>query len=295
MMVKKSVKLDKIKNSKHVIGFSFLCLLFLSAAACQSLQLESVRRGSEIQIDGKSDDWVGRMMFLDNPNMSLGIQNDENFIYICIIAEDPSIRNRINMSGMILWFDPAGGKKKTFGINFPIGRQDAQMNPREKMNPEEERDPARMRQQFQAALNELEILQGGQKEPLRISVDNLKGIEVSLNSASGLLIYEAKVPLLNSQDYPFSIGSQDGSLIGVGLEVPKMDMNQRPGDMGGRGGMGGGMGGRGGTGGGMGGRGGMGGGMGGPGGTGRPMANTQQAIKIWAAVQLADATETKQN
>ena len=192
---------------------------------------------------------------------------------------------------MILWFDPSGGKKKTFGINFPIGRQDAQMNPREKMNPDEKQDPAQMRQQFQAALDELEILQGGQKEPLRISVDNMKGIEVSLNRASGLLIYEAKVPLLNSQDYPFSIGIHDGSLIGVGLEVPKMDMNQRPGGMGGRSGMVG----RGGTGGGMGGRGGMGGGTGGPGGAGRPMANTQQAIKIWATVQLADITETKQN
>lgn len=294
MMAKKSIKLDKIKNSKHVIGFSFLCLLFLSAAACQSLQLESVWKDSEIQIDGKSDDWVGRMMFMDNPNVSLGIQNDEHFLYICMIAEDPSIRNRINISGMILWFDPAGGKKKNLGIKFPVGRGDLQMDPRERMTMDQERDPARMEQRFQPNLDEMEILQAGQKEPLRLFLDNLKGIELCLNSASGLLIYEAKIPLLDSPDFPFTIGAQDKLLIGVGLEVPKMDISQRPGNMGGRGGMGGGMGGRGGAGGGMGGAGGMGGSMGGRGGPGGAVG-MQQGVKIWATVQLADITETKQN
>jgi hypothetical protein len=274
-MAEKMGKLDRINKTKKAIGLSFLCLLILSAAGCQSLQLESIWRGDAINIDGKSDDWVGRMMFLDNPNMSLGIQNDENFIYICIIAEDPSIRNRINMSGMILWFDPAGRKNKSLGIKFPVGRGDLQMDPRERMTLDQERDPARVGQRFQPNLDEMEILQAGQKETLRLFLNNLKGIEVSLNSASGLLIYEAKIPLIDSPDFPFTIGAQNRSFIGVGLEVPKMDMNQRPGGMGGRGGLGG--------------------GMGGPGGTGRPMANTQQAIKIWAAVQLADATETKQN
>ncbi len=103
-----------------------------------------------------------------------------------------------------------------------------------------------------------------------------KGIEVSLKRSTGLIVYEVKIPLQENQDFPFAVGAEVGSEIGIGIEVPKMTMNMKraPGSMGGRGGGmgGGGMGGRGG---------GMSGGM-----TGQ-RGNMQKGIKIWATVPLA--------
>ena len=278
---------EKIKNSRNSLWIFVLGLLILITQGCSTLQLESHWRDSEIVIDGQSNDWIGRLMFMDNPNLSLGLQNDDRFLYICLIAEDQSVRNRIAIRGMTLWFDSEGGKAKTYGITFPIGRQETQRNPRKTMNFEEKRDPEQMRERAQASLDEVEIKTPGRQEPVRIDRSELKGIEIAFKNSSGLAVYEVKIPLQDNQDSPFFLDTLNGSQISVGLEVPKMEISQRPAGMGGRDSMGGGMGGRGGVGGGMSGRGSLGGrtSMGGQ------MADIQKGIKIWAAVQLASTKE----
>jgi hypothetical protein len=227
---------------------------------------------------------------MDKQNLFLGVRNDTDYLYVCLASEDQAVISRILRQGMILWFDPEGGKEKTFGIKYPVGRQGMQPGEGRMMRPDNEEDRQKMRRAMMAISNELEILQES-KVPIRTSIENLKGIEVFLKRSTGLIVYEAKIPLQENQDFPFAIGAEEGSEIGIGIEVPKMtmNMNRAAGGMGGRGGGmgGGGMGGRGG---GMGGRGGGmgGGGMGGRGGgMGGQRANMQKGIKIWTTVHLA--------
>ncbi len=261
-------------------GIFVLGLLTFYFTSCTNLQFQSGWKDRDINIDGRSDDWVGSLTFVDKQNISLGVSNDTDFLYICLAAEDQAVISRILRQGMILWFDPEGGKEKTFGIRYPVGRQGMQPGEREMMIPDNEVDRQKMRRAMMAISNELEILQES-KVPIRTSIENLKGIEVSLKRSTGLIVYEVKIPLQENQDFPFAIRAEEGSEIGIGIEVPKMTMNMKraPRGMGGRGG---GMGG-GGRGGGMGG-GGMGGRSGGM--TGQ-RANMQRGIKIWATVQLA--------
>ena len=262
-------------------------LMVLFFTSCANLQFQSGWKDREINIDGRSDDWIGGLTYINRQNISLGIVNDADYLYVCLAAENAAVISSIFRQGMILWFNPESGKKKTFGIKYPVGRQMMQPEEQEMKRPGSEAAPQKRRPAAMAISNELEILQD-ERVPIRASIDTLKGIDLSLKRSPGLIVYEIKIPLQNSPDLPFAIGAEKGSEFTVGIEVPKMSltMNRAAGSMGGRGSgtsrPGGSMGGRGGgmsrPGGSMGGR---------SGGMTGQRANMQRGVKIWATVQLA--------
>jgi hypothetical protein len=273
-MITLSKEYKGIICSKRIILASILFFFAFFLTGCGTFKLKSKWLDREITVDGQSNDWLGAMMYIEKKNISVGLFNDENFLYICMIAEDQSVRNQVMRQGVMLWFDPSGGKKETFGIKFPLGMQpgDFPMGRRG-----DEQDPERFRQAPRRSMTELEIFGPGEDESLRILKEDAKGIEINVKGLSGMLVYELKVPLNHSEEHPYAIGAKAGSSIGVRLETPKMSrqrMGGRGGGMGGKGGMGGG-------------RGGMGGGMGGGmrGGGMRPQM--PKSLKVQAVVQLA--------
>jgi hypothetical protein len=250
---------------------SILLLLTFLLVGCGSskLELNSNWRDREITVDGKNADWLGAMLFFEEDNVSVGLLNDENFFYICMIAEDQFVRTQMMRQGFTLWFDPDGGKEKTFGIKYPIGMQASEGDMRR-----DEQNLERSSQAPRRPMIELEILGPGKDEQKKMLISEAKGIDIIVEFSSGMLVYELKVPLIQSEQHPYAIGAEAGSSVGIGLEMSKMegpDMREQM--SGGRGGGGpsGGM--RGGT-----------GGRGMPGG-GR--SQMRKPLKIWAVVQLA--------
>jgi len=114
----------------HAVSFILFLLTFF-LVGYSKLELDSGWRERQITVDGRNDDWLGTMMYFEKEKVSLGLLNDENFMYICLIAEDQLIRNQVMRQGFTLWFDSNGSKKKTFGIKFPIGMQERGMQPKE--------------------------------------------------------------------------------------------------------------------------------------------------------------------
>ena len=280
-MITLSKEYKGIICSKRIILASILFFFAFFLAGCGTFKLKSKWLDREITVDGQSDDWLGSLMYIEEKNISVGLFNDENFLYICMIAEDQFVRNQVMRQGVIIWFNPSGGKKKTFGIKFPIGMQagDVPMGRRG-----DEQDPERFRQARRRSMTELEILGPGKDESIKMYKEDAKGIDINVKGLSGMLVYELKVPLIHSEEHPYAIGAKAGSSIGFRLEIPKMSRQR----MGGKDGMGGGKGGMGGGKGGMGGgRGGMGGGMRG----GGMRSQMTKPLKIQAVVQLASYDE----
>jgi len=274
----------KALKSTFVCRWSVLLLvLFLSVLSqigCNSLELKSEWRDREIAVDGNNTDWLGAMYYFEDRNISVGILNDASSIYICMIAEDRLMRSQVMRQGFTIWFNPTGGKEKTFGIKFPIGMQGVEGQGFPMGLREGERDQERIREQFEKSLEDLEILGPRKDDQKRMPVEEAKGIDIVVDPSGGLLVYELKVPLLHSEQHPYAVGAEAGDLIGIGLEIPKMDraaMRKR---------MGGGMpGGTGMPGGGR--RGGMGGRPGGMGMPGGRRPQMPKGLKVWVSVQLA--------
>lgn len=266
-------------------------VLFLAVlSSCVTLQINSDWKTDNVMINGDMDEWRGRLYYIEDENFSLGVRNDSHNLFLCLTAENQSIGRMILAQGLTFWFDPNGGNAKVFGVRYPTGRPEN--HPERQPGTEEERgeflESRGQRTQedrerfFNNMLKEAVLLGPKEGAETQIPVEELEGIELKIDAASGLFVYELKVPLVSDENFPFAIGVLPGQTLGIGIEIPKMDMSAMRGrmppggDMGGRGGMGGGM-----PPGGMRGRGGM------PGSSsGRP--GIMNGMKFWVEVKLAE-------
>lgn len=267
-------------------------LLVLGLAACSGTKTyltDSRPLDRQIVIDGKSDDWVGALSFMTDAKLEEGFLNDQDYLYVCLVTDDSAVRRQIMGGGLTIWFDPQGGNAKAFGIRYPLGER--RLKPQAKPGEEQQTPPQSQpsgEESREDTTPSLEILRAGNPAPERIALTTLKGIEVKFTSDEGVFVYELKVPLQTAADRPLAVGAQPGKTVGIGFEVPKMNLGRSEGER--QGGMGGGgMGGGGGM---MGGRGGFGHGggmMGGHGGFGHGGMNPQipEGLSVWTYVKLS--------
>ncbi|MFA9454613.1 MAG: hypothetical protein ACERK6_11945 [Candidatus Aminicenantaceae bacterium] len=279
--------------TRPAAGAFLALLLVFTQTGCGDYKMDSLWLTEPITIDGDSSDWRGALYYLKDDKASVGIRNDRENLYVCLITQDPTLSRQALNLGLILWIDPAGGKEKLFGINYPIGaRENFRLGPG---RDPEGLDPEQMQEELRntslESLHELRFLDAEGQELDRLELEQLEGMEIAVETSRGIFVYELRIPLISDQRLPFVLAVQAGQTIGIGLEIPKVDreeMRQSMGGGNGEGPPGGGTGGR--SGGGMGGMGGRGGGgKGGRPGGGRE--NFDQDLlkgkKIWSKIHLA--------
>ena len=262
-----------MKSSPTVALVLFTALLLGGCGGTTALQ--STVPDPDIAVDGNPDDWQGALTPIEDKNLSLGVHNDGEYLYLALVSSDRRLINQAIIRGLTVWFDAEGGKEKTFGLRFPLGliESGASFSPREM---QQDQNPDARREQFEASLTELDVLQG-KDQSVRFPRAAIPRLDVTATLNAGTLVYELKIPLGISEDHAFAIDAAPGDVIGVGLETPEIDREARGQQFGGRGGRGGGRGGRGG---GRGGFGGRGGGRGGP-------QQQPESLKLWTTVELA--------
>lgn len=259
-----------MRETGHQVSAFLSCLFVLGLAGCSSTTTyltESLPLELNVMIDGKTDDWRGALSIIEDGNASLGFLNDQEYLYVCLIAENEVWRAQIMMQGMTIWFDPQGRTKKALGIKYPLGMPPGEQPTR----PRGDRGGVPFEDFSAEVLSELEIITSGKEASQKMKVGEAKGIEITAAPASGLLVYELKIPLLQSDEHPFAVGAQPGEKIGVGFETGKFSPGKMPGRS--PGGMPPGGGGFGPGGGRMGGFG--------------MMTDMPKNLKIWARVQLS--------
>jgi len=259
-------------------------ILFIFLLGCKKLEFTSSWKNRAVTIDGENTEWQNKLTYIENKNVSVGLINDENFLYLCFITNDRQLQRQIMGMGFTLWFDSAGGKGKKFGIRFPLGLRESGMSVRG-IQPETRQgisgeSSGRFQELFENSLAELEILGPGKHDINRMAISELRAIDIHAGLFNGAFVYELKVPLVQDKDHPYGIGTKPGKKISIGFETPEI---KRPGEMNKRIRIsGGGM-----RGGGMRGRGMRGGGM--KGGDMRSSRGIEipEPLKMWATVQLA--------
>jgi hypothetical protein len=202
-------------------GVALLALGMLSAMGCSRAVLKSPWRTGEIAIDGVSADWSGEWFALADGRVTASVVNDGEFLYVALAPGDAAAKMQIMRHGLTLWFDPAGGKAKTFGIRYPIG-----MPPREGRPPEgEHREEFQneTRKQFEATLGDLEILGPEGSQPRKLTLAEAKGIEAKAALTEDQLVCELKIPLARGAERPFAIGLAPGGDLGLGIVVAGME------------------------------------------------------------------------
>jgi len=206
---------------------SLLLVLSLGFAGCSTFNTfltDSRSPDHQIIIDGKSDDWHGELYIAEDERVSLGFLNDQENLYVCLLAEDNFTRNQIMMQGLTVWFDPQGGKKKALGIKFPLG-----MAPGERPMPfREDQEEPRPKNLRGRPVEEMEIIRSGKEEPQKMNIAEAKGIEIKAMPSTGMLVYELKIPLVQTDEHPIALATEAGRTLGVGFETAKFDLSKMP-------------------------------------------------------------------
>lgn len=198
-------------------GLLFISSLSLLSGCSSTVELASVWKTGEINVDGNDNDWSNATTYVKNAAVSIGAKNDNEYLYLCLIAT-PQTQRQIFMQGLTVWFDAEGSQNKTFGIHFPLGMQGGGRPMTRDGNPDRED----MRAQMEQARCELEIIGPGKDKRQRILLMQLQDLTLRLGSSQDLLVYELKVPLRRSARHPYAIGVESDQFVGIGFEVGEM-------------------------------------------------------------------------
>jgi hypothetical protein len=256
-------------------------LLLTSVVWCKDTEFNSIWRKAEITVDGAESEWSGSFYYLEEQKVGLGLQNDTDNLYVIIKATDRNTQLQIMRTGLTIWLDATGKKKKTLGIHYPIGMQDYGMTLA--MDRQPSQDSSKLQKQFTEMLDKIEILGLEKNDRNRIARVNSFGIEASINDTLGVMVCEFKIPLKQSDELPYAVAANIGSVISLGLETGEFKREKMKGNMPMGEGMHGGRGGRGGM---------------PPGGGSMPPGNRRsgtmsEPIKFWAKLSLAKAAIDK--
>jgi len=285
------MKGEAVKSKVIVLGAFIFVLL---GAHCKKDQLTSAWRDMDIIIEGDSSEWQEHLFYNKDKNISIGLLNDDEAVYLCLVTRDANLKKQVIGGGLILWLDSEGGKHKTFGIKYPIGLIEKGVPPRKLTRGMREADDQftdeKMSLYFDQTFTGLQVLtkRGRESNFYTLNEVKAKGLEIKASIKNDVLTYELKVPF-NFDAGIASLSLDVAAPLGVGLETPELDRSEmqqkmRADTFGKTGGSRGGMRGRGsGTGGG--GRGGMRGRSSGMG--GQPVIRPQP-VKIWTKVILAE-------
>ncbi len=106
---------------------SLLILAICIAGFSEEKAVESMWVGSSLSIDGLDDEWAGDALNFEKKfDVDYAFRNDADNLYVLFIFKDPVYQSTIKDTGMTLWINTEGKKKKKYGIHFNTRRVTAE-------------------------------------------------------------------------------------------------------------------------------------------------------------------------
>jgi hypothetical protein len=186
-------------------------------------KLSSGWRDRDVRIDGLDEEWRDITQPVKGQHFAVGFLNDADALYFCLVTKDPNTLRQISRMGLVLWLDPAGGKKKTFGVRFPVTYGQPGANRRQEQPPPEPaagEAPAGGQGTEPVGQRDIEILGPG-KNDVRDLENGRSGVTGRYSVRGDLLVYELRVALRKGPDVPFAPDVDPGAALRVELQTPE--------------------------------------------------------------------------
>jgi len=297
-----------------------LALAVTLATGCESQQMVTSWSADTATVDGKMTEWAeSPLTIIRDTNVRVAMRNDDATLYLLVCCSDAATVRSIQMSGMTVWLDASGKKKKDFGLRFIGGPSFEDLKASGLMSKDDlpggagsgrgapfgHGEGASGQSQTQqrppmAGRAELAFIDKKNDATTDIAVRGDDGPAAKCGVTKGLCLYEFSIPLKSEDSGDVVLAVKPGGKLSVGLEWGGAPEGKRPSGGGPGGGdegmgLGGGFpggGSGGGPGGGPGGMppgGGPGGGFpgGGPGGDPRGGAQFAEKQQVWLKTVLA--------
>jgi hypothetical protein len=214
-------------HHRLVIVSGLVSLILVGLAGCGGMRLNSNWLDRHISIDGSADDWEGLLLPVDDGAAYVGIMNDSDAIYICVMTTRADLQKRLSRLGLFVSFQPEDHGKAPSGICYPVRAIGRDRMPRAiQTNEEATTDRPPGDRPFAPEMRVAEITGKSSQERTRISTDSLPGVEVKIGGQEQWFVYELRVPLAVSGRYPFTVDAKAGQRMTVRLQAEKPDMSR---------------------------------------------------------------------
>ncbi|MBN1625591.1 MAG: hypothetical protein JW944_03625, partial [Deltaproteobacteria bacterium] len=201
----------------------FLLLAFVVfLSGCKAVEVSSKWRDKDITIDAIDNEWEDKQYNDEKTQTSIGISNDDSYVYMCITTKDTEIQTAVVQQGFIVWLNGDGTKAKQLGIRFPVVEERGARGGQEGTPPGGQGAPPGQGGPgggSQVSLTELKILTSKKDEGTTFSRDDAgkMGISAIMRNLNNELIYELKVPLKKTDKEPYAVSPSELNKIGVGF------------------------------------------------------------------------------
>lgn len=213
----------------------WLVVLLLAGCAGDNVYRSS-RQQRPVHINGFPDDWEAEMIYDIKSGILAGISNDNRYLYVVMKISSPVLKQKILMTGLTLWIDPSGKKKKDKGLVFPMqqapGMKQAMRNP-ENQNRGLKADRELINSRYEAGMEAMELInilgEGTTEIANNISPIGVNGM-IRITPEDDL-VYEVSLPLNRLFPEPEIYLIDSLKTFSVGFETGKLDVQmQRPGN-----------------------------------------------------------------
>jgi len=219
-----------MKHKKLMYSF-FLCFVVLalcSPGMSKDKIVQSQWTMTPPNIDGSNSDWEGGTLTLyKKVQVSYAFRNDADNLYVIFIFNEPrkillrqSVMSTIRDSGITLWLNTDGTKKKKYGIKFAIKTVSAEnyiQIVEEMMGepmPEEKKQQIKAKESYQIFHNEVIDKEG--EVPIIASGPTAPAFNTS--GGREKVVYEFKIPLKKDETHPVGISCAPGESFTIGFE-----------------------------------------------------------------------------
>ena len=196
---------------------ALLGIALVGVAACSSPTLLSTNELSDApSVDASLAEWGPRLTPVKGDAVSMAALPTDSLLYVSVLVRDGALVQTIAQHGLIVWVDPAGQRRRTYGIQYPLGLRRQQAG----------RPSTRRASALEAvSLDALEVLRGDtlrRRIPARFS----SGLRGAATLDPGSLICELAIPLDPSAKHglPRALSSRPR----LGLETPVPDAEPAP-------------------------------------------------------------------
>ena len=174
-------------------------------------------------IDGLDDDWSEDVLTTKKKlRVDYAVRNDAQNIYVLFVFKDPKFLSSINFTGITLYFNTEGKKKKDHGFHFTRKQVTADeliayLEKKGEVLTEEQRQSIKAKPAYIVYMAEIAGKKGKEASETTQTPGSLRPA-FKIKKKGEEVIYEFRVPLAKSETSPGGIGADPGHSIKVGFE-----------------------------------------------------------------------------
>lgn len=215
--------------SRVWLGLVVATLTSVFVGACSgppTLQSDSL--ASPPTVDGALSEWGGALTRVGDRSVSLSAAPTDSLLYLAVVIPDRDLIRSVAENGLIVWVDPAGAERHTYGVRYPLGRRAGQSGTEqggEAAGAGAPRAASALEELFPSDLAVIRNDTVRYRMPAGLS----SALKAQATIDTGALIYELAVPVSPSRTaaagdrWEHGLRERLGETVAVGLQIPDPD------------------------------------------------------------------------